>query len=152
MVHASQCVAVGIALSLLVACGPQPCATCLGVGGQYSESIRMSSATCDDGSFLEFGGGSDSVIVSESGSTLTLEGFSPMPGVLHSDNSASFSPVDSAAFPIDGAGNPDPSGIPEAGKWYLEGWFTAGSFEGTYVFIEDANGCEIDSPTQWARM
>ena len=128
------------AAGLLAACSPSPCTACLAVEGSY------------------FGGGTASASVAQTGSALALAalGGFHLTGVLHQDGSASFGPVPATAEPVDSSGNPDPNGTPTPGKLYLEGWFTAGAsgasaFDGTYLFIADPDGCEVDSHAQWRR-
>jgi hypothetical protein len=147
---------LGAVAALLSGCSPEPCASCLLVNGTYNEIVTSTSVDCHDGLLLRFGGPPDQSTVTQGGSTLTLDGPQGMQGVLHSDMSASFGPIPATAEPIDAAGNPDPNGSPSPGKLYLEGWFVsdkghATSFSGTYVFIADADGCEIDSLAQWTR-
>jgi hypothetical protein len=132
----------------------------MNVSGQWSEMVTRATADCGDNLFLLISPESDSpLLTQQSSGVLNLSGVGPapmpMPGILHSDGSATFGPIQMTFFPVDGDGNPDPNGVPEPGKMYLNGWFTgapgepADSFEGTYSFIADYDGCQVDSPTQW---
>ena len=146
------------AAGLLAACSPSPCTACLAVEGSYAELTQSASVDCGDQRRLYFGGGTASASVAQTGSALALAalGGFHLTGVLHQDGSASFGPVPATAEPVDSSGNPDPNGTPTPGKLYLEGWFTAGAsgasaFDGTYLFIADPDGCEVDSHAQWRR-
>jgi len=145
-------------LVLAGGCTPEPCTSCISITGTYNETAESTAVNCDDGSFLEQDFPPDAVSLTQSDSSVTASNsvFANLPGVLHSDLSVSFGPVPGIAEPVDGDGNPDPSGTPEPGKLYLEGWFSSVSgqgvlFKGTYMFIADLNGCEVDSPVQWQR-
>jgi hypothetical protein len=119
------------------------------VSGAYHENTQSSYVDCKDDRFLLWGGTSGSITVTQTGSDLTLGDVASMQGILHSDGSASFGPAPSNALPVDGDGNPEPTGTPEPGQLFLNGWFGTGNFIGTYVFIASVDGCEIDSKVQW---
>lgn len=141
----------------LAACSPAPCTTCVTVNGTYGELSQAAYVDCGARRSLSFGGGHAAATVSQTGSALGLDALDThLAGVLHADGSASFGPVPAWAQPVDGAGNPDPSGAPTPGKLYLEGWFLAtdgsvAAFDGTYLFIADPDGCELDARVQWRR-
>ncbi len=115
---------------------------------------------CGDGSYLYLGVNSSSdsaeaISLQQSNSSLSLNGtYGVMPGVLHTDLSASFGPVSATALPVTGDLTPDPSGTPTPGQMYLNGWFVVDpggsvSFQGTYSFVATSDGCEVDSKTTW---
>lgn len=143
--------------SSVAACSPAPCATCLAVDGVYSELSQTSNVECGGGQSLSFEGARTTVTLVQTASTLGLDALDThLPGVLHADGSASFGPVPAWAIPQDGSGNTDPSRSKIPGKLYLEGWFTgtgaaSAGFEGTYLFISDKDGCEIDARVRWWR-
>ena len=138
-----------LAAAIGSACGgtsPSPCTSCLTVSGTYRETAATTQIDCGDRRVLYFNGGTGQISVAQQGSALTLSSLgTTLPGVLHADGSASFGPVPAVAQPIGGVGEPTP------GKLYLEGFFKAGarSFAGTYVFIADPDGCELDSRSTW---
>ena len=147
-------VVAALAVMLGSACGgssPVPCATCLAVGGSYVETAASTQVDCGDARVLYFNGGRGLTQLTQDGSVLSFSsGGTTMPGVLHSDGSASFGPIPAVAQPVGGVGEPTP------GKLYLEGWFSGGaaggtsaSFAGTYVFIADPDGCELDARASW---
>ena len=131
---------------------PVRCTDCLNVAGAYLETAASTQIDCGDQRVLYFNGGSGQSQVAQEGSALTLSsiGFS-MAGVLHADGSASFGPIPAVAQPVGGTGEPTP------GKLYLEGFFKAGAastaagFAGTYVFIADPDGCELDAKASWRK-
>jgi hypothetical protein len=136
---------------LLQACGsasPAPCTACLEVAGVYAETALTTTVDCGDNFHLRFTGGSGQTRITQSGSRLDSTGLG-LTGVLHDDGSAIFGPIPAVAQPLDSQSGPTP------GKLRLAGWFVDGAvparFEGTYVFIADTNGCEIDAPTTLIR-
>lgn len=132
-----------------VACGsasPQPCTACLAVAGGYTETAQSNQVSCDNLQ-LFFNGGSQPLTLTQSGSALTLTGgFS---GVLHEDGSAIFGPIPATAQSADGTSPPTP------GKLRLAGFFFEQSgalrFEGSYTFIADSSGCQLDARTVFRR-
>jgi hypothetical protein len=139
---------------LLAACNrgsPTPCTTCLTVQGRYQESTQVTQVQCGAGRILYFRGGTSTAVVSQTGSALSAIALGlQLTGVLHADGSASLGPTAAEATSSDGSSGPIP------GKLWLEGWFLAeagavGRFDGTYVFIADDDGCELDSQAKWAR-
>ena len=145
---------LAILAATLAACSPQPCLTCTSVAGTYGETTQFSSVDCQDGRQLFWGQSGEPVQIGQTSNALTVDGpgFS---GVLHGDLSADFGPRPSYAIPVDALGNPNPSGQGEPGKLYLDGWFQgsgqASGFNGTYAFIADVDGCEVDSKANWTR-
>jgi hypothetical protein len=148
-----------LALSSLAGCSPEPCTSCLKVGGAYTATTEPKTVDCQAWMFLLFGGGESSVTLAQAGSdlTLTFDDFGlAVSGVLHSDQSASFGPQPITFMPVDGAGNPDPSGSPTPGKLYAYGFFSGSQghvrFDGTYVLkTDDSVECELDSKVTWTK-
>jgi hypothetical protein len=141
---------------LLSACNrgsPIPCTDCLAVKGTYRELAVNSQVDCGNARVLYFAGVSPraTAVVSQTGSQLSAAVLgTQLAGVLHADGSASLGPVSAVATSSDGT-NPD-----TPGKLRLEGWFTATSstvtgFDGTYLFIADEDGCELDAQVHWSR-
>ena len=157
MVRLSVSLGVLSAAALLSGCSPQPCTSCLKIGGDYLESTQASTVDCKAWRYLLFGGGTGAVTLTQSGSTLRLNGMYAMKGELFEDNSASFGPTPFTFRPVDNEGNPDPSRAPTPGLLTLHGWFLEGGsgsavFEGTYVFVtDDELRCEMTSKVVWAR-
>ena len=133
---------------LLASCNrgsPAPCTACLAVQGSYHEDSQTTQVACGGARVLYFKGGSSEAVVSQTGSKLSAEVLGTrLTGVLHADGSASFGPIPALAKSVDGSSPDTP------GKLSLEGWFTVPGgavtgFEGTYLFIADDDGCELDS-------
>jgi len=141
--------------SLLSACSPSPCANCRTVSGNYLETLVGANTGCGDQQYLIIASTQDQAYLTQTGSALQLSGYEGMSGTLHDDGSASFGPVPATFEPVDADGNPDPTGNPVGGRFFLDGWFTNGAadtstFEGTYFFIADDDGCEIDARVTWS--
>ena len=143
-----------LATPLLAACNrgsPAPCTACLAVQGVYQEVSQTTQVACGGARVLYFNGGTSGAIVSQTGSRLSAEVLGTrLTGELHADGSAAFGPIPGVANSVDGSSPPTP------GKLWLEGWFTvpAGTvtgFDGTYLFIADDDGCELDSQAKWTR-
>jgi hypothetical protein len=142
---------LAVAAALLVcACGagsPAPCTSCLQVAGLYSETAQNNLIDCGDGTQLRFTGGSGENSVSQQGSKLQF-GSLGMTGVLHADGSAQLGPIPAEAQSVTG-------GPPTPGKLRLLGWFFDDGggmqFEGSYTFVADTNGCELDAHTAMHR-
>ena len=149
----SKCALLGALAAALLGAGcnrgsPAPCTSCRFVQGRYTEIAQPNTAQCGGGRVLTFSGGAGNPEVSQSGSRLSIAASQPVVGVLHEDGSASFGPIDTFATSSDGPNSP--------GKMYLEGWFgpatgTVTGFDGTYVFIANDDGCEVDGPVRWGR-
>ena len=153
------CAAAAALLGSCRAASPAACTTCSVVAGHYSETAESATVDCGDNHFLGFSGTSDAASLAQTNSALSLRSsFGAMPGVLHDDGSATFGPIPAVAHAVDGTGTVDPSGKPTPGKLSLEGFFlplgsaaAASSFAGTYVFVADDDGCELDSRATWHR-
>jgi len=140
------------ALVGLLACGgqsPKPCTQCADLSGTYQASQVPGSVTCDNENLTQTGA-AGAIFLTQDGSKLTLGiGSTQFTGTLHTDNSALFGPARDTAI----AGSD--MGVNQAGSVYIAGFFTqasAGSrfdFDGTYFFIQDSNGCEVDSKMTW---
>jgi hypothetical protein len=151
MGDALRIVLIGL-FGFIIGCGgqsPQPCTSCAMVAGQYAISLAPGYVTCGIET-LSFSGASSTIGVAQNGSQLTVDFFgAQLTGTLHADNSALFGPARDQTSVKDGA-----SGTPESGNHYMTGFFVAGtggrlSFSGTYFFVQDDNGCEVDSKTTW---
>lgn len=139
---------------LLASCNrgsPAPCTSCLSVQGSYHEESQTTQVACGGGRVLYFKGGGRDAFVSQTGSNLSAEVLrTRLTGVLHADGSAAFGPIPALATSVDGSSPDTP------GKLWLEGWFTVPGgavtgFEGTYLFIADDDGCELDSQVKWIK-
>ena len=154
MLALQNCALLGALATALLGAGcnrgsPTPCTSCRSVQGRYTERAQPNTAQCGGGRVLSFSGGGGDTEISQSGSRLSIAASQPFTGVLHEDGSATFGPIATFATSTDGS-------PPAPGKLYLEGWFgpatgTVTQFDGTYVFIANDEGCEVDGPVHWGR-
>ncbi|MBS2025794.1 MAG: hypothetical protein JST92_25620 [Deltaproteobacteria bacterium] len=140
----------------LAACGsnsPVPCSpgACATVAGDYTQSMIANHKDCGGGHSLDVSAETFHSHLVQTDAQLQLQTSSfvgNMNGTLHADGSAEFGPAPAVAVDESGGGGDEP------GKLYLSGWFASDNlnlapFEGTYVFIADDTGCEIDSRVTW---
>lgn len=140
-------VAVIVAVCGTLSCGSAPCTSCQNVAGIYQETTTAQGVDCGDGKLLEYIGGPGFFQLTQHGSALSNLFLS---GELHEDLSATFGPGPAVAISL------GPGATDEPGVVTLTGQFNGSgadfTFTGTYAFVADVDGCEVDANATWTPM
>jgi hypothetical protein len=136
--------ALAFVLPGTLSCGGAPCTKCENVAGIYQETRVAQSVDCGDDRILEYNGGPGFFELTQHGSALSTIILS---GQLHEDLSATFGPAPGVAIGIGSAAMDEPGTVTLKGQFAGSG--SQLTFTGTYAFVADIDGCEVDAAATW---